>query len=102
MKSFQFRIREVKNRADLTIADLRTWFGRPYATVWRWVESGWVPRGPAGRKAEQDLERLENALIAGSLFPVPPHVSGRLRQAYVRNCYHAAERARLPSSRTAR
>jgi hypothetical protein len=48
MKSFQSRVNKIIKDGDLTVADLRDWFKRPYATVWRWTHSGWVPRGPDG------------------------------------------------------
>lgn len=100
--TFQSRCKAVIKRGDLTVADLAAWLGRPYPTVWRWVNSGWVPRGPDGRKSLANLERLEKAVTDPALFPIPDHVSSRLRAAYVRNAYHAADRARLPQSHTAK
>lgn len=100
--TFQSRCKAVIKRGDLTVADLEVWFGRAHTTVWRWVHSGWVPRGPAGRKALANLERLEKAVQDRALFPVPDHLSGRVRAAYLRSVFHAAERARLPQADTSR
>ena len=100
--TFQSRCKAVIKRGDLTVADLEHWFHRPHATVWRWVNSGWVPRGPTGRKALANLERLEKAVTDPSLFPIPDHLTPRLRKAYVRDAYHAAERAGLPQARPTR
>lgn len=100
--TFQSRCEKAMKVGDLTVADLKAWFGRPYTTVWRWVNSGWEPRGPDGRKALANLERLEKAVGDPALFPIPDHVSSRLREAYVRNAYHAADRARLPQADSSR
>ena len=100
--TFQQRCKQALRKGDLTVADLERWFRRSHTTVWRWVHSGWVPRGPDGRQAERDLGLLEKALALGDLFPVPSHVTSRLRADYVRNAYHAAERARLPQAGSAK
>lgn len=107
MASFQDRAQKAMTKGDLTVSDLRTWFGRPYATVWQWVNSGWEPGRVAGhqskkvsssgKKAISDLELLEQALKV-KLFPAPDHISQRLRRDYVRNAYNAAGRARVPQA----
>ena len=100
--SFQSRCKAVLKRGGLTVADLAAWLGRPYPSVWRWVNSGWVPRGPSTAKLLANLEKLEKAVEDRALFPIPDHVSSRMRKAYVRNAYHAADRARLPQADTSR
>ncbi len=107
MSSFQERAVRAMTKGDLTVSDLRTWFGRPYATVWQWVNSGWEPGRVAshqskkvqgsGKRALADIELLERA-IAFKMFPMPEHVGQRLRRDYVRNVYHAAGRARVPQA----
>ncbi len=102
-KSFQHRCLALVKRADLTVADLHIWFGRPYPTVWRWVNSGWEPRGPQGRRATQRLEILEATVDRKpSPFPVPDYVTSRNRQDYVRGAFQHAERGHVSSARTAR
>ncbi len=108
MSTFQSRAKKLSEKGELTIADLRYWFARPYPTVWRWVHSGWEPglsgqrksRNAGGKKAERDLDLLDKA-IRLELFPVPDHITSGLRSSYVRNAYHAAERARVPEAHTA-
>ncbi len=90
MKSFESRVNKVLKDGDLTVADLRDWFKRPYATVWRWVNSGWVPRGPDGRRAEQDLTRLEKLIAQGKVFPIPAYIGYLHRPRYVKGVYDAA------------
>lgn len=99
--TFQARLKKIVAEWELTAADLQHWFSRPYPTVWRWVHSGWVPRGPGGRKAERDLTDLEALLSSKqSAFPIPAHIGVRLRREYVRSVYVA--RHRLPQARTAK
>ena len=100
MANFQARVKKAIAVGDLTVADLQNWFSRPYPTVWRWVHSGWVPRGPQGRKAERDLAVLEKLVAAQRVFPVPSDIGGRDRRGYVRGAY--ATHARLPQARSAR
>lgn len=110
MSTFQDRAQRVMEKGDLTIGDLRTWFGRPYATVWQWVNSGWTPGrsgantkkiNQSGRRALADLDLLETALKI-DLFPLPDHISRSLRPDYVRKAYHAAGRARLPQAHSSK
>ena len=100
--TFQSRCKAVLKRGDLTVADLAAWLGRPYPTTWRWVNSGWVPRGPTTAKLLANLEKLEKAVGDPALFPIPDHISLRLRKDYVRRAFHAADRARLPQADTPR
>ena len=99
MKSFEARVNKVLQDGDLTVADLRDWFKRPYATVWRWVHSGWVPRGPDGRRAEADLTRLEKLVTEGKCFPIPQFIGYLQRPRYVKGVYDAAG---VPKARTTR
>lgn len=102
MKStFQSRVKRALKDGDLTVADLQSWFGRPYPTVWRWINSGWEPRGPDGRRAERDLDRLERIIARGSVFPIPTFIGSRNRRGYIRDAYHA-EHGRLPQTRPAK
>jgi hypothetical protein len=112
MKSFQFRAKAAMKKGDLTISDLRHWFGRPYTTVWRWVESGWEPgmlgqrknyrkgRTSDGLKAITDLTLLEKA-IALKMFPPPANIGpgNGARPGYVKGAYDAVG---VPKARTAR
>ena len=100
MKSFESRVNKVLKDGDLTVADLRDWFKRPYATVWRWVHSGWVPRGPDGRRAVEDLTRLERLISQGRHFPVPSYIGYLHRPRYVKGVYDAA--AGVPKAGAAR
>lgn len=108
--SFQSRAKRAMKDGDLTIADLERWFGRAHTTVWRWVHSGWEPGAghqskklkAAGEKAYEDLALLETA-IELKLFPADALPSGSsLRPQYVRNSYHAAQRARVPQAHSAK
>lgn len=111
MSSFQIRAAKAMVTGNLTVSDLHIWFGRPYATVWQWVKSGWEPGRSAkhqskkvtssGKKAISDLDLLETALSI-KLFPAPDHISQRLRRDYVRNAYNAAGRARLPQAHSSK
>ena len=99
MDNFTKRLRDAAKRTELTVSDLAVWFCRPQPTVWQWHVNSVVPKqGPIRRGAARDLDRLEKAIAVGSLFPVPSHISERLRADYVRNAYHAAERARVPKA----
>lgn len=108
MATFQARVKQAMKTADLTVFDLHTWFDRPYATVWTWVNNGWEPgrrhqskkRARSGEKAFQDLDLLEKA-IKVKLFPLPP-ASQQLRKGFVRDAYNAASRARLPQAHSSK
>lgn len=109
MASFQKRALACMKKGDLTVFDLHTWLGRPYATVWQWVNSGWEPgrkashqstkRSPSGEKALRDLALLESAISRGA-FPVPEEITQSSRRDYVRSAY--AKHARLPQARSAK
>ena len=113
MSSFQTRVQRAQKTAGFTVWDLHTWFDRPYATVWNWTKSGLQPQpgrkashqskkvSAAGKKAEQDLERLEKALTL-KIVPLPEVRSERQRSDYVRNAYNAAGRARVPQNGSAK
>ena len=110
MSTFQTRVKRCMRLGDLTVADLRVWFKRPYATVWRWVHSGWEPglsgqrkaRNASGKQAERDLVLLERAVASDRWFPVPLDVGGQRRPNYMKDAHYAAERARLPAAHTAK
>lgn len=71
MKPFQKRLLSIQKRANLTVADLARWYGRPHATVRCWTQ-GTVPSGPPRDRA--DVERLTqwlNALANEKVLPLP-------------------------------
>lgn len=64
MATFQQRLARCVERGNLTVADLRRWFDRPYATVRSWLTEGWEPGdGPVTQaRMEERLARLETVL----------------------------------------
>ncbi len=82
METFSRRLKKAAGAADMTVADLVRWFQRPRPTVNTWLQ-GRTPRaGPAGRCAEYDLDRLEEAVQRG--FVVPARLDAPTRADFVR------------------
>ena len=101
--TFASRCKACIKRGNMTVLDLAAWFGRPYTTVWRWVEGDWEPRpGLDGQKAEADLSLLEKLLASKTPLVIPSSLSSSKRAEHVRSAYHAANGARVPEARTAR
>ena len=93
------RLRKCVSKADLTTADLARWFDRPFATVRTWV-NGRTPRGPAGRLAEINLQRLVWSIRHDKGFPVPRSLNQRERINYILERRDGASRnARIPTVR---
>ena len=71
MKSFQKRLLSIQKRANLTVADLARWYGRPHATVRCWTQ-GTSPSGPPLDRAE--VERMTQWLVGqiqAKVLPLP-------------------------------
>ena len=100
---FTTRCKACLKQSGMTVLDLAAWFGRPYTTVWRWVEGDWEPRpGLDGQKAEADLSLLEKLLASKTPLVIPSSLSSSKRAEHVRSAYHAANGARVPEARTPR
>ena len=99
--AFAQRLAEVMEKGDLTVGDLRYWFGRPYPTVRVWRYDGREPTGPGGRQAYERLALLEKALRRKGLFPVPPETSKRIRPAHIRQIRDALENGGVSKSHPA-
>jgi hypothetical protein len=67
----------------LTVADLSTWFSRPYATVRSWTLEGRQPWGPNGEEAFRLLAILEKRIADGHGFPMPLNLSPSARREYM-------------------
>ena len=81
---FQHRANQALRSGRLTIADLSTWFARPYATVRSWVLDGRRPWGPHGDEAIKWLGILEQAIAREQRFPMPLNLSPLQRREYIR------------------
>lgn len=71
MKPFQKRLLSIQKRANLTVADLARWYGRPHATVRCWTQ-GTVPSGPP--RDREDVIRLTDDiayLVNTKVLPLP-------------------------------
>ncbi len=88
---FSNRVKRCIEVGDMTVGDLKHWFNRPYPTIWRWVNSGYSPRGPAGRKAFERLDLLERAIDKGIGFPIPTELTCRERPKYIMQCRRDAQ-----------
>ena len=97
MKNFCGRLDQAKSRGDFTTADLANWFGRPYHTVWFWVNKDRQPRGSKGqRKLMVDrLELLEKAISKKRGLPVPVELNQFERPAYIEKLRHDLETSRI-------
>lgn len=89
MKNFSQRLTICLRKGDMTVADLRQWFDRPYTTVERWVKDGREPRGPSGDEARRRLYILEGAIARKQGFPVPSSLSSLDRPHHIEKLYHA-------------
>ena len=96
MGEFTKRLCWCLREGDLTIADLHHWFGRPRATVRRWVIDGCVPIGPTGNHAHLLLNALESRIRRGWGFPVPRELHAQQRPAYIHE-----QRAKVPQAHIA-
>ena len=87
MSTFAQRLRWCLKHGDMTVADLKHFFDRPYATVRMWVyDARRTPRGPAGNRAEQLLRSLEKKIKRGLV--IPAEISSRERPAYLKKIRH--------------
>ena len=101
MPEFSARLNALKVRADFTVSDLAVWFERPRPTVHTWTQ-GRTPTGPAGRRAERDLELLSITLRTDKRLPVPENLSITERPQYVEKVRDDARRSyRVPRVRVA-
>ena len=80
---FKARALGCMSAGRLTVADLSTWFNRPYATVRSWTLDGRKPWGPNGEEAHRLLAILEKRIADGHGFPVPLNLSPSARRDYV-------------------
>ena len=87
MKSFHDRLLICLRRGDMTMGDLRWWFGRSYATTASWVKEDREPRGPAGEEARRRLSLLEKGIALKKGFPVPASLSNTERPIYIEKTY---------------
>ena len=98
--TFKERLQEAMRRGDMTVADLRSWFERPYPTVRYWLflsRPDWEPSGPRGRLFKQQLKLLEYGIEHGLGFPIPENLSITGRPQYIRGQRHAIN-ARVSAS----
>lgn len=83
----QTRLKRAMLAGSLTVADLSTWFARPYATVRGWLQ-GYEPWGPHGEESRRLLALLEQAIKRRRGFPVPVQMSPIERRNHVRQVRH--------------
>lgn len=99
--TFPDRLKRAASRGDLTVSDLARWFDRPRATVNTWI-NGRTPFGPGGRRAEDDLRRLEWAVKNCKGLPIPEKLSWTGRTAHLMEQRNVAIRnCRVPTLRAA-
>lgn len=92
-RSFKARLQACqKGGGGLTTADLRHWFGRPYATVRSWLFFDYEPTGPSGRLANYRLDLLEWAIKNNRGFPVPLDLSHYQRPRHIAGIRNDLER----------
>ena len=101
MKSFSQRLARCAERGQLTKADLRRWFKRPYSTVETWLDDDREPRGPAGNEARHRLVLLEKGIAERRGFPVPVELSATERPRHIEKLYHDISAA-IPRKNTPR
>lgn len=71
MKPFQKRLLSIQKRANLTVADLARWYGRPHATVRCWTQ-GTVPSGgPLDREQVLEWTSYLEKLVKAKVLPLP-------------------------------
>lgn len=71
MKPFQKRLLSIQKRANLTVADLARWYGRPHATVRCWTQ-GTVPSGPPRDRTDvTHLTDYLGYLVKTKTLPLP-------------------------------
>jgi hypothetical protein len=100
MKSFHERLNECLRRGQMTMGDLRWWFGRSYATTASWVKEDREPRGPAGEEARRRLALLEKGIALKKGFPVPSSLSNLDRPHHIEKIYNDIS-AGVPRKNTA-
>ena len=100
MKSFHDRLLACLKRGQMTMGDLRWWFGRSYATTASWVKEDREPRGPAGKEARRRLALLEKGIALKKGFPVPASLSNLERPHHIEKIYHDLS-AGVPRKNTA-
>ena len=88
MKSFHDRLLICLKRGQMTMGDLRWWFGRSYATTASWVKHDREPRGPSGEEAKRRLALLEKGIALKKGFPVPSSLSNTARPHHIEKLYH--------------
>ena len=88
MKSFAQRLARCAEKGQLTKADLRRWFKRPYSTVETWLDDHREPRGAAGDLARHHLALLERGIAERRGFPVPVELSAIERPHHIEKLYH--------------
>ena len=98
MAEFTKRLRWCLKHGNMTVADLKHWFDRPYATVRMWVFDARTPRGPSGKSADLLLRQLEARIRKG--LTIPSTLSSHERPAYVRKLRHGHS-AGVPAPHTA-
>ena len=98
MADFAKRLRWCLKNGNMTVADLKHWFDRPYATVRTWVFEAREPRGPSGNHAHTLLAVLERKIKRGLVIPAT--LSSNDRPDHIRKLRHDAS-ATLPGARSA-
>lgn len=102
MNDFHPCLKKCVASADLTVADLRYWFARPYPTCWRWLHSGYDPRGSSGKLAKARLLLLEHAIASQIGFPIPAELSARERPYHIMKTRYEIEHAHISANRPAK
>jgi hypothetical protein len=82
-KSFQERLQLCLRDGAMTVSDMVRWFNRPYQTVYKWINEGNIPWGPAGVLAHKKLADLEDAIRSRRRFPIPDDLTPRERVEYM-------------------
>lgn len=87
MNKFQQRLQQAGLKANMRVADLARWFGRPHATLQGWVYRGIEPGGGPGDVAhiKSLLDLLETMTRKKTGFPIPIGLSPKDRIAYIKD-----------------
>lgn len=98
MSEFQKRLHWCLKHGNMTVADLKHWFDRPYPTVRMWVVEPRAPRGPSGTDANKLLLQLEKKIRGGLV--IPSGLSLQDRPTYVKRLRNG-QRSGVPAAHSA-
>ena len=97
--TLQARLQRVMRVGGVTPADLATWLGKGYQTVYTWIHFGREPRwGGDLQELHRRLDLLDIVLKEQKNCWGAKEVGARERQDYVQDLYHETNGRRLPKA----